>query len=209
MSIDAELGISLGFRARNDAGRAIYVLQETLPDFFRTGLITSVDKATGTPRIPVSTFTHSANINFLESHVINKDEEPLYSPNIRLSYTPPVELPSPFPKTFQVEGASDSHLCLWIFHQVEPPIGLQMYLATCGLTRHTMNALYSDLVIRNVKLVTNTPTPARSSGSQKRRISREKSILLRSIVTGTARVSGKRGEWEMYVFALLILQFSF
>jgi len=37
-----------------------------------------------------------------------------------------------------------------------------MYLATCGLTRRTMNALYSDLVIRNVKLVTNTPTPARS-----------------------------------------------
>ena len=82
-----------------------------------------------------------------------------------------------------------------------------MYLATCGLTRRTMNALYSDLVIRNIKLVTNTPTPSRSSGSQKRRISREKSILLRSIVTGTARVSGKRGEWEMYVFPYTVLQF--
>jgi len=113
VSIDAELGISLGLRARNDAGRAIDVLQETLPDFFRTGLITSVDKATGTPRIPVSTFTHSANI---ENHVVNKDEEPLYSPNIRLSYTPPVELPSPFPKTFQIEGASVIYMRLLIFH---------------------------------------------------------------------------------------------
>ncbi|KIM43432.1 hypothetical protein M413DRAFT_433941 [Hebeloma cylindrosporum] len=159
-------------------GRAIYILQETLPDFFRTGLITSVDKATGSPRIPASTFIPSANTN-LENHVVNKDdEEPLYSPNVRLSYTPPVELPAPFPKTFHIEG-------------------LQMYLAACGLTRGTMNALYSDLVFRNVKLVTNTPTPTRSSGSQKRRISREKSILLRSIVTGTARVSGKRGEWEI------------
>ena len=71
-----------------------------------------------------------------------------------------------------------------------------------------MNALYSDLVVRNVKLVTNTPTPAVPSGSHKRRISREKSILLRSIVTGTARVSGKKGEWEMYVFSHVLL-FSF
>ena len=84
-----------------------------------------------------------------------------------------------------------------------------MYLATCGLTRRTMNALYSDLVIRNVKLVTNTPSAARTLGSQKRRINREKSVLLRSIVTGTARVSGKRGEWEMYVFGLTVLQLSF
>lgn len=120
MSIDAELGISLGFRARNDAGRAIYVLQETLPDFFRMGLVTSVDKATGAPRIPVSTFTQSANINFLENHVVNKDEEPLYSPTICLSYTPPVELPSPFPKTFQVEGASQSVLCICGYFIIEP-----------------------------------------------------------------------------------------
>jgi len=82
-----------------------------------------------------------------------------------------------------------------------------MYLATCSLIRPTMNALYSDLVVRNVKLVTNTPTPAMSAGAHKRRISREKSILLRSIVTGTARVSGKRGEWEMYVFAYTFFNF--
>jgi len=82
-------------------GRAIYVIQETLPEFFQTGLITGVNKTTGIPGKPSSP---SASINFLEYVAPKDDEEPIYSPNIRLSYTPPVELPSPFPKTFHAEG---------------------------------------------------------------------------------------------------------
>ncbi|KDR70132.1 hypothetical protein GALMADRAFT_76538 [Galerina marginata CBS 339.88] len=161
-------------------GRAIYVLQETLPEFFKTGLITSINKITGTPRPPNSTSTPSANPNFLEHDVFQDEEEAIYSPNIRLSYTPPVALPPPFPKTLHAEG-------------------IQLYLASSSLIRHTMLALYSDLAVRNDKLVVNTPSTRSPSSDppsrKKRRISREKSVLLRQTVTGIARVSGKPGEW--------------
>ncbi|KAF8965439.1 hypothetical protein BDZ97DRAFT_1812194 [Flammula alnicola] len=82
----------------------------------------------------VSTSTPSANVNFLEHHILQDDEEAIYSPNIRLSYTPPLELPSPFPKTFHIEG-------------------IQLYLASSSFIRHTMNALYSDLRVELTKLV--------------------------------------------------------
>ncbi|KAF8908203.1 hypothetical protein CPB84DRAFT_1674484 [Gymnopilus junonius] len=160
-------------------GRAIYILQETLPEFFKTGLITSINKITGTPR-PPSASTPTVNPNFLEPHILPEDDELIYSPNVRLSYTPPVELPPPFPKTFHVEG-------------------FQLYLASSSLLRHTMLALYSNLAVQNTKLVINTPLARQSesppSSSKKRRINREKSILLRQTVTGIARVSGKPGEW--------------
>lgn len=86
-------------------GRAITVLQETLPEFFDKGLITSVNKSTGIPRNSAS--LPSANINFLEPYTLQDDDEPIYSSKIRLSYTPPLELPAPFPKTFHIEGDRD------------------------------------------------------------------------------------------------------
>ena len=71
------------------AGRAIYILQQTLPDFFSTGLVSSLetpvlDPARDAPR--------------------DDDAESIYSPRIRLMYTPVAPLPAPFPRTLQIEG---------------------------------------------------------------------------------------------------------
>jgi len=63
-------------------GRAIFVLQRTLPDFFSTGLVMTSSVAPGEPG------------------------EPIYSKSIRLTYMPPVHLPAPFPQTLQLEGLS-------------------------------------------------------------------------------------------------------
>lgn len=62
-------------------GRAIFVLQRTLPDFFSTGLVMTSSITPGEPG------------------------EPIYSKSIRLTYMPPVRLPAPFPKTLHIEGA--------------------------------------------------------------------------------------------------------
>ena len=85
------------------AGRAIYVLQQTLPDFFATGLITSIDKRTGAP-VPPSTSIPIASANPLDYLTFDDDAESIYSPFVQLSYTPPVPLPAPFPKVLHVEG---------------------------------------------------------------------------------------------------------
>ncbi|KAG8935581.1 hypothetical protein FRC02_007509 [Tulasnella sp. 418] len=71
-------------------GRAIFLLQSTLPDFFSTGLVTSSHSSR--TRNPTST-----------EHDNNGDDEIIYSKNIRLSYTPPIRLP-PLPATFHIEG---------------------------------------------------------------------------------------------------------
>ncbi|KDQ10725.1 hypothetical protein BOTBODRAFT_163600 [Botryobasidium botryosum FD-172 SS1] len=63
-------------------GRAIFVLQRTLPDFFTTGLVMTSAVAPGEPG------------------------EPIYSKAIRLTYMPPVRLPAPFPQTLHIEGLS-------------------------------------------------------------------------------------------------------
>ena len=68
------------------AGRAIYILQQTLPTFFSTGLISSVD------------------ISGTNSRTKDDDELSIYSPNIRLEYRPPTPFPPPFPRTLHVEG---------------------------------------------------------------------------------------------------------
>ena len=87
-------------------GRAIFVIQETLPNFFTSGLITSIDKTTGSPHPSPSTSNPSGDTNFLEHYIVENIDECIYSSNIRLSYTPPVALPAPFPKTLHVEGIS-------------------------------------------------------------------------------------------------------
>lgn len=67
-------------------GRAISLIQDTLPTFFTTGLV--------------------------ESYQLTKDADPsdptsqsdsIYSKHIQLLYTPPTRLP-PFPSTIHVEG---------------------------------------------------------------------------------------------------------
>lgn len=87
------------------AGRAIYVIQQTLPEFFTTGLITSINKSTGSPRRANGGYLPLANANPLDYHEASEEDvDSIYSPNVRLSYTPPVALPAPFPKTLHIEG---------------------------------------------------------------------------------------------------------
>ncbi|KIM56583.1 hypothetical protein SCLCIDRAFT_42195, partial [Scleroderma citrinum Foug A] len=152
-------------------GRAIYVLQQTLPNFFQTGLVSNVDATRG-PGLG-----HSVPSDY-------GDVENIYSPKIRLMYTPPVALPSPFPRTLSIEG-------------------LPLYMASSVFIRHTMKTLYSDLRVDLRKLVVQTPpntpnTPyshGEAVGSVRR--TREKGLFLGFTVLGTARVSGGLGEWQV------------
>ena len=73
-----------------------------------------------------------------------------------------------------------------------------------------MNALYSDLSVVLTQVVVNAPSPpttkplrgsAEIGMTEKVKLSREKSLLVRQNITGIARVSGKPGEWMVYVFS--------
>ncbi|KAJ7083661.1 hypothetical protein B0H15DRAFT_850307 [Mycena belliarum] len=104
------------------------------------------------------------------------DAPTLYSPAVRLAYTPPAPLPAPLPRTLHVEGFS-------------------LYLASSVFVRHTLNALYADLAVALNKVALAAP-PAH----------REKSLFIGLTVTGVARVSGAPGEWEVnstYTFSPL------
>ncbi|KAJ7471296.1 hypothetical protein B0H11DRAFT_2041151 [Mycena galericulata] len=174
-------------------GRAIYVLQQTLPDFFSTGLVSSIDRATGSPRQAISNYLPVANANPLDYHTSGEDVDSIYSPNVRLAYTPPVALPAPFPKTLHIEG-------------------LPMYLASSVFVRHTLNALYADLKVVLNKVTVDTPPPSPVGDvdpqptAKARRKSREKSLFVGLTASGIARVSGAAGEWEVnstYTFSPL------
>ncbi|KAL0577550.1 hypothetical protein V5O48_004448 [Marasmius crinis-equi] len=171
-------------------GRAIDIIIHTLPDFFHVGLLTSIDKNTGEPQPTSSIHIPVVNTNPLDYRRRNSNLELLYSPKVRLSYTPPMELPAPFPKTLKIEG-------------------LPLYIASSAFVRHTLNALYSDLQVTIHKVSVNTPksgNPPYDADSppqtpsmlqQTSKLSREKSLFLGLRVTGTARVSGSLGEWEV------------
>lgn len=126
------------------AGRAIYILQQTLPDYFSKGLVSSLEIPLVHQDVPPATNTSwlrnalglsdtadSAGETKVHEITKAKDEEDtgsIYSPRVRLTYTPPIPLPAPFPKTLHVEG-------------------LHLYTASSVFLRHTMNALYTDLHI--------------------------------------------------------------
>lgn len=74
-------------------GRAIYILEQTLPDFFQVGLVSNIDLTR--PEIINVPLADNGNI------------EGIYSPTIRLTYTPPAALPPPFPRTLSLEGEHD------------------------------------------------------------------------------------------------------
>jgi hypothetical protein len=78
-------------------GAAIDTLTHTLPNFFQTGLVSNIPD---TPPPPGPTgFTASCD-------QIPLGERPIFSPKIRLSYSPPAALPSPFPRTLHIDGTS-------------------------------------------------------------------------------------------------------
>jgi hypothetical protein len=87
-------------------------------------------------------------------------------------------------------------------------VGLPLYVASASFMRHTMNALYTDLAMTLVKVSLETPTskgqdtPGSAqeqalSQPEKKRSLREKSLHIRFIATGKARVSGSSNEWEV------------
>jgi hypothetical protein len=79
-------------------GRAIYTLQQTLPDFFNSGLASwHADSHDAKSRSLLSKLP-------LTGLTKGDEEESIYSPNVRLIYTPPARLPPPFPQTFRLEG---------------------------------------------------------------------------------------------------------
>ncbi|KAH6867452.1 hypothetical protein BKA70DRAFT_1360579 [Coprinopsis sp. MPI-PUGE-AT-0042] len=123
------------------------------------------DKATGEPKPPPTTAstgynpllphpsltTPSASSSSKTEHepsqrehgTVEEGEEGVYSPSLRLEYTPPVALPSPFSKTLKVEG-------------------LKLYLASASLIHHAMNALYTHLNLRLVKVLAHMVPPPNS-----------------------------------------------
>src|ERR1700721_3133392 len=70
-------------------GRAFHILTHTLPTFFSTGLVTTCADA------PINLDTQTQSPTSMDQI----DIDSIYSPDIHLSYTPPVALPAPFPQT--------------------------------------------------------------------------------------------------------------
>ncbi|KAG2138431.1 uncharacterized protein EDB93DRAFT_724521 [Suillus bovinus] len=149
-------------------GRAIYILQQTLPDFFDVGLVSSID--------PIKT---PALVDSKESDSL--EVENIYSPKVKLTYTPPVALPSPFPRTLGLEG-------------------LPLYLASSVFIRHTMRTLYSDLRVELRKVAVQGSPSTDSEGTTAGTHSthqRDKSLFISLDVYGTTRVSGGVGQWQI------------
>ncbi|EGN97122.1 hypothetical protein SERLA73DRAFT_57671 [Serpula lacrymans var. lacrymans S7.3] len=150
-------------------GRAIYILQQTLPKFFHLGLVAHIDPS----KAPVIAEASGKG-----------DVESIYSAKVRLLYTPPVPLPSPFPRTLHIEG-------------------LPLYMASSVFIRHTMKTLYSDLhvTLRKMTVQSAASSQAKSEEPYAKREKnfhrREKSLFVSLCVTGTTRVSGGRGQWEI------------
>ncbi|KAF8575374.1 hypothetical protein K439DRAFT_1641423 [Ramaria rubella] len=150
------------------AGRAIYTLKTTLPTFFETGLVSTVDGNADLLNVASCQATPEEAGEDQRSHAQHVSES-IYAPNIRLSYTPPstFTLPSAFPKTLQVEG-------------------LPLYHASASFVRHTLSAFNTELHVDLCKL------QVRSSGA------RQRQIVIRTIVGGKSRLSGTRNEWDIH-----------
>ncbi|KZT00337.1 uncharacterized protein LAESUDRAFT_709012 [Laetiporus sulphureus 93-53] len=164
-------------------GRAIYVLQQTLPDFFERGLVSSLE-------IPIVGHDAGGGQGKAKEGKEDPDVVCIYSPKVRLAYRPPVALPPPLPRVLHVEG-------------------LQLYLASSALVRHMLKTLYTDLHVelRQVRVQgpkngspnASAPVPPGTAPSEteKPRSLREKSLFVGLAVSGVARVSGARGGWTV------------
>jgi len=179
-------------------GRAITVLTETLPNFFSTGLVLSIDKSklpdivdaslhgalnrTGVRNVVegVGSFVtrktrtesvHGPEADELETYA---NTEPIYSSKIQLFYTP-----KGFERALHIQGAP-------------------LYITSSVFVRHTLNALYSDLQV-NLLSVRTTPSPPSSSSTSPKRHGKtsNRSLSMRIGVSGLARVSGAKSEWEV------------
>ncbi|KIK63951.1 hypothetical protein GYMLUDRAFT_71416 [Collybiopsis luxurians FD-317 M1] len=194
-------------------GRMIDILRNTLPNFFTTGLMTSWDPETGEahsprslPSLPNLPSTLSSLPSFHLSpdpkgHQSRKGKErvPIFSPQIRLTYTPPTPLPHPFPEKLTIEGKP-------------------LYFTSAVFVRHTLNTLYSDLKVALIKVAVSVPKSHNRGTDRKNHPSpedaipeqapgdkpipnaaykREKSLYIALRVTGTSRVTGSQSQWDV------------
>jgi hypothetical protein len=212
-------------------GRTIDILTTTLPSFFATGLMISWDPETGeaypSRSLPsLSPLPHMSPDPKGTKNKKGKEREPIFSPHIRLTYTPPAPLPHPLPEKLTLEGK-------------------RLYLASAAFVRHTLNTLYFDLKVTLIKVAASVPKSRSSNsipddgrarvpspgsegkeesdpghiqhpegkqtnGRDKRTTNsgykREKSFYIALRVTGTSRVTGAQGQWEVkstYTFSPL------
>ncbi|KAE9402207.1 hypothetical protein BT96DRAFT_991376 [Gymnopus androsaceus JB14] len=134
-------------------GRTIDILQSSLPEFFVNGLMASWDSQTGEvfparasdsmsmsmiPHIhipiPIPSLDHKSKGKQRD----DRTREPIYSPKIRLSYTPPAPLPHPLPQMLQLEGKP-------------------LYFSSAVFVRRSLNTLYSDLKVTLTKVAVSVP----------------------------------------------------
>ncbi|OCH83832.1 hypothetical protein OBBRIDRAFT_799584 [Obba rivulosa] len=172
-------------------GRAIYILQQTLPDFFSTGLVSSLE----TPIV-------AGRENWKDD-----TEEGIYSRNIRLSYTPPSPLPAPLPRTLHIEG-----LPLYMASSVFVRHTLNALYTDLRVTLRRVR-VHGPRTGTNGSSLAGGPaslpglsdqSPGPEGAARARRSVREKSLFVGLDVSGVARVSGERGGWEVnstYVFS--------
>ncbi|KAI0368508.1 hypothetical protein BV20DRAFT_922607, partial [Pilatotrama ljubarskyi] len=155
-------------------GRAIYVLQQTLPTFFSTGLISSVD-----------TSAH----NTKSAH---DDDTSIYSPNIRLVYRPPTPFPPPFPRTLHVEGLplylASSVILRHTLNALYTDLRVELQrVRVHGPRSSSSSSLSAD----------SPPGPQGRPQQAKTRSLREKSLFIGVVVHGINRVSKAEGGWEV------------
>lgn len=149
-------------------GRAIYILQQTLPDFFDVGLVSSIDP-TKTPALIDSKEPDSPEV------------ENIYSPKVRLAYTPPVALPLPFPRTLGLEG-----LPLYLASSV-------FIRHTMRTLYSDIRVELRKVAVQGSPSAHSEGTAAGSHSNHRR----DKSLFIGLDVYGTIRVSGGVGQWQI------------
>ncbi|OSD07683.1 hypothetical protein PYCCODRAFT_1429912 [Trametes coccinea BRFM310] len=171
-------------------GRAIYVLQQTLPSFFSTGLVSSVDTSPAISRPSVALTSP------------DDDDTSIYSPNIRLVYRPPTPFPPPFPRTLHVEGLSLYLASSAILRHTLNALYTDLYVELQRVRVHGPRSSSTS------GLSADRPDPddpvdgPRQQG--KTRSIREKSLFIGLTVRGINRVSKAESSWavnQTYTFS--------
>ncbi|KAI0759403.1 hypothetical protein BD413DRAFT_651330 [Trametes elegans] len=154
-------------------GRAIYILQQTLPTFFSTGLISSLD-------------TSVAN-----SGSEPVDDTSIYSPNIRLVYRPPTPFPPPFPRTLHIEGLSLYLTSSVILRHTLNALYTDLRVELQRVRVHGPRSSSSS------GLSADSPPGSQQQEKHKTRSIREKSLFVGIAVHGINRVSKAESGWEV------------
>ncbi|TBU40989.1 hypothetical protein BD309DRAFT_926148 [Dichomitus squalens] len=158
-------------------GRAIYILQQTLPTFFSTGLISSVDTSGGNEKGDKS------------------DEISIYSPNVRLEYRPPVPFPPPFPRTLHVEGLplymGSSVFVRHTLSALYTDLRVELQRVRVHGPRSSSGPPLDSSANPNA------PGDIHRSQQSKTRSNREKSLFVGLMVHGINRVSKAEGGWQV------------